>query len=268
MAASVRIEDEAFADERYDDLAHFAGLADADHARGKMARLWRQCTIEGTHTIENHLVIRILGEGGIDALIRARLAEKISDTHVRIRGTKGRIEWLKKLRQNGQKGGRPKGYRNKPSGYQLGKPSGSGELNPPAPAPVTAPAQKGKKDLHPADRALTLKLILKIIANHPGNTLTKLSPAEKEAKVVAWAKYVRLMREQDGHSEQDITAVIDWCQSDSFWRNQILSTENLRDKWNQLVAKMGPKAPGVSRTKQQSEQPKLTFIVGGVEVER
>lgn len=42
MAASVRIEDEAFADERYDALARAAGLADADHARGKMARLWRQ----------------------------------------------------------------------------------------------------------------------------------------------------------------------------------------------------------------------------------
>jgi hypothetical protein len=267
MSASVRIEDEAFADERYDDLAHFAGLADADHARGKMARIWRQCTIEGTHTIENHLVLRILGEGGIEALIRARLAERISETHVRIRGTRGRIEWLKRLRQNGQKGGRPKGYRNKPSGYQIGKPSGSGELNPPAPAPVTAPTKKEKKDLHPADRALTLKLILKIIANHPGNTLTKLSPAEKDAKVVAWTKHVRLMREQDGHTEQEIGAVIDWCQSDSFWRNQILSTENLRDKWNQLVAKMGAKAPGVARTKTPEQAP-LKLVIGGVEVER
>lgn len=139
MAASVRIEDEAFSDERYEDLAQFAGLTDADHARGKMARIWRQCTIEGTHTIANHLVIRVLGTNGIDALVRSRLGEKISETHVRVRGTEGRIEWLKRLRENGNKGGRPKGSSTKPSGSVGGKPSGSKSNNPPAPAPVTAP---------------------------------------------------------------------------------------------------------------------------------
>ena len=50
MGASVRIEDDAFSDTRYDLLARYGGLADADHARGKMARIWRQCTLEGRHT--------------------------------------------------------------------------------------------------------------------------------------------------------------------------------------------------------------------------
>lgn len=128
MAASVRIEDEAFGDRRYDRLALEAGLADADHARGKMAVLWRQCTLEQRHILPVEDVNAVLGSRGAEALILARLGE----THrhgIRIRGTKGRIEWLRKLRENGAKGGRPK---KKPEGLA----SGSPELNPPAPAPV------------------------------------------------------------------------------------------------------------------------------------
>jgi hypothetical protein len=191
MAASVRIEDEAFADERYEDLAHFAGLRDADHARGKMARLWRQCTIEGTETIENHLVIRLLGEGGIDALVKSRLGEKISETHVRIRGTKGRIEWLGRLRENGNKGGRPKGYDNKPKGYGGGKPSGSPNRNPPAPAP--APANISSQ----VDVDLTERLVHWIVRNNPKHKISTLSVTQRSELVAKWADRIRLMREID-----------------------------------------------------------------------
>ena len=141
MAASVRIEDEAFADDRYARLAEEAGLEDADHARGKMARLWRQCTIEQTHILEVRDVTRVLGMNGVSAIVDARLGELVDDTHVRIRGTKGRIEWLAKLRKNGAKGGRPKKTKSKPSGFP--------ELNPPAPAPAPAPAQEEKKRIAP-----------------------------------------------------------------------------------------------------------------------
>jgi hypothetical protein len=145
MAASVRIEDEAFSDERYDDLAEHAGLTDADHARGKMARLWRQCTIEQRHTLPRSTVRRILGERGVEALVRARLGDVSDDDHVRIRGTKGRIEWLKKLRDNGKfgrKGGRP---RKNPRGFSPENPNGGAQgyesETPPAPAPAPAPGE-------------------------------------------------------------------------------------------------------------------------------
>lgn len=139
MGASVRIEDEAFSDERYEDLAAFAGLADADHARGKMAKLWRQCTIEDTHFLGNQMVSRVLGPGGVDALVRARLGVLLPDGRVRIRGTKGRVEWLSKLRANGKKGGRPKKLRDT-NGETRRKPSGFENQNPPAPVPAPAPA--------------------------------------------------------------------------------------------------------------------------------
>lgn len=108
---AVRIEEEAFGDERYDDLAVVAGLADADHARGKMAKLWRQCTLENTQILHRVTVERVLGTKGFEALVFARLGEQTEVDRIRIKGTQGRIEWLQKVRENGSKGGRPKGVR-------------------------------------------------------------------------------------------------------------------------------------------------------------
>lgn len=119
--AAVRTESDAFGDVRYERLARLAGLADADHARGKMARLWRQCTMEKRYVLPAEDVIQVLGENAVVALTESRLGEQV-EGGVRIRGTKGRIEWLDKLRKNGQKGGRPKKTKSKPSGFQESNP--------------------------------------------------------------------------------------------------------------------------------------------------
>jgi len=146
---SVRIEDDAFGDLRYDTLAQVAGLADADHARGKMARLWRQCTAERIYILTEAEVCAVLGPRGVNAIIAARLGDQVS-RGIRIRGTKGRIEWLANLRENGKKGGRPR----KASNETRQKPSGSGESNPPSPSPspspVSAPAPVQGSEIAPA----------------------------------------------------------------------------------------------------------------------
>jgi uncharacterized phage protein (TIGR02220 family) len=87
-----------------------------------MARLWRQCTLEQSPFLPAATITRILGERGVHALVESRLGE-VTDKGIRIRGTKGRIEWLKKLRNNkkfGKLGGRPKknpyGFQEKPIG--------------------------------------------------------------------------------------------------------------------------------------------------------
>lgn len=120
LMAAVRCEEEAFADDRYDDLAVRAGLADADHARGKMLRIWRQCTIENSYFASPDFLRRILGPNGPEALVGARLGELVEDGFVRVRGAQGRVEWLESLRKNGKKGGRPKKLGPKPSGYGVG----------------------------------------------------------------------------------------------------------------------------------------------------
>jgi hypothetical protein len=108
--ASVRTEEIAFSDLRFEVLAQLASLADADHARGKMNRLWRQCTIDQAYVLSAAVVRSVLGPNGVEAIIDSQLGEQVDDG-IRIKGTKGRIEWLGKVRKNGRfgkRGGRPK----------------------------------------------------------------------------------------------------------------------------------------------------------------
>lgn len=53
-----------------------------------------------------------------------------------------------------------------------------------------------------------------------------------------WADQIRLMVERDGVSIDLIRRTVTWCQADPFWQSNILSTKTLRDKFNQLTAKM------------------------------
>lgn len=49
-----------------------------------------------------------------------------------------------------------------------------------------------------------------------------------------WRSAARLMLDRDGRTEQQITAAIDWCQGNEFWRANILSMPKLREKYDQL----------------------------------
>lgn len=144
--SSVRIESSAFGDDRFEMLARRAGLADADHARGKMARLWRTCTIEQRHTLSADEIAIVLGDRGVEALVASRLGEQ-TKAGIRICGTSGRIEWLEKLKENGKKGGRPKKTKRFPSGFEnetnletKRKVSGSEDRNPLTLSPSLSPA--------------------------------------------------------------------------------------------------------------------------------
>ena len=145
MAASVRIEDEAFSDVRYDLLATLCQLADADHARGKMAKLWRQCTAQSAYVLSESLVCAILGGAGAVSLIESGLGERV-EAGIRIRGTRGRIEWLKKLRNNAKKGGRAKAAKRQTQGKQE-----AAKSVPPAfpPAPAPAPVKEDQRSASP-----------------------------------------------------------------------------------------------------------------------
>lgn len=90
---AVNVKTKALSDNRFATVARICGLADADHARGKMLHLWEQCTQEQTYTLTDDDVVSVLGERAVEALVRARLGEAVAGG-VRIRGTEGRIEWL------------------------------------------------------------------------------------------------------------------------------------------------------------------------------
>jgi len=64
-----------------------------------------------------------------------------------------------------------------------------------------------------------------------------------------WANTIRMMRELDGHTLDEIKAVFTWANTDDFWKAQILSPDNLRKKFASLHARMSnPVTFGKPRT--------------------
>ena len=64
------------------------------------------------------------------------------------------------------------------------------------------------------------------------------TPSFKEPNLDSWAKEVRLMRERDQRTVEQIKYVINWSQKDNFWQANILSTKKLREKFDTLVAQI------------------------------
>ena len=76
------------------------------------------------------------------------------------------------------------------------------------------------------------KLADYILSNNP-----KHKPiTEKELQ--DWAKDIDKCCRLDGRSEEDVTAVLDWCQKDDFWYKNILSANKLRIQFDKLYVKM------------------------------
>ncbi len=63
-------------------------------------------------------------------------------------------------------------------------------------------------------------------------------PNFKDPKIDQWAKHVGLMISADKRDPNRIQEIIEWCQDDPFWQNNILSTEKLRKQFDQLELKM------------------------------
>lgn len=62
-----------------------------------------------------------------------------------------------------------------------------------------------------------------------------VSPSTKEPNWSTWANDVRLMRQLDGHTHQDICRMFKWANRDSFWCSNVLSPAKLREKWDTLA---------------------------------
>lgn len=68
----------------------------------------------------------------------------------------------------------------------------------------------------------------------------------------AWHDAARLMLDNDGRTEQEAHGAIDWCQTDEFWRSNILSMPKLREKYDQLRLQAQRRQGGTAR--QQAEE--------------
>jgi len=85
----------------------------------------------------------------------------------------------------------------------------------------------------------------------------------KEPNLQSWAKAVDLMVRRDGRTPERIEEVIRWCQSDTFWWKNVLSTLKLRKQFDRLEAEMAsPKGKVQEKERQRVEYRDLTGIGG------
>ncbi|HBE6752520.1 TPA: replication protein [Escherichia coli] len=62
-----------------------------------------------------------------------------------------------------------------------------------------------------------------------------INPTCKAPDMTSWSNTVRLMRQIDNRSHQDICALYDWASKPHFWQTNILSPESLRKQWDKLT---------------------------------
>lgn len=162
MTAPVRIDAPAWGDLRFATLARLCGFADAEHALIKVAKIWSWQTEHytpdaPTYEVDPELVDSALGEGGAGHMVRARLAEE-GPCGLRIKGTKGRIEWLYQKRIASKAGGEATKRKHSDQTGPVGLPTAPvmarPELGPtPGPLPLALPPDQQISDT-PAPRAI------------------------------------------------------------------------------------------------------------------
>jgi len=79
------------------------------------------------------------------------------------------------------------------------------------------------------------ELLLTLIKNR--------KPDFKKPNLEQWAEAINLMIRIDHREPARIKEVMEWCQRDEFWQNNILSTYKLRKQFDQLELKMQQKIP-------------------------
>lgn len=97
MSAPVRIEAEAWTDLRFATLARLLGLADADHALIRTARLWSWQAEHPALSVDADTIESVLGAGGPAAMVRAKLADE-TPTGYRLRGVSTPSATLSRMR--------------------------------------------------------------------------------------------------------------------------------------------------------------------------
>ncbi len=70
------------------------------------------------------------------------------------------------------------------------------------------------------------------------NLILLRNPEHKKPNIQSWCKHIDLMIRIDNRNPDDIETIINWCQHDTFWQDNILSTRKLRKQYDQLNLKM------------------------------
>jgi len=97
--------------------------------------------------------------------------------------------------------------------------------------------------------------------------IRKNNPTHKQPNIQTWAKHMDLLLRVDNKSPEEIRAVIDFAQSDSFWIPNVLSTEKLRGKYDQLNIKRMNSGSRASPAQRETEEERMSRIRAELEAE-
>ena len=153
---------------------------------------------------------------------------------------------VERNRINGLKGGRPSDQ-NKPTGL-----SGNPEEPKKADSGSKNDNDSGKDKEKPSPKIKFSDADLNL-AEHIYLKIKEVAPKTQVPNYNSWADSVRLMRERDNHTLEEIKDVFIWANSDSFWRTNILSPAKLREKFVELHAKMGNNRRGQNNGSHQQQ---------------
>jgi hypothetical protein len=76
------------------------------------------------------------------------------------------------------------------------------------------------------------------LANFLYEKILENNPNHKKPNIKSWALHIDKMIRIDKRKPEEIKKVISWCQKDTFWSANILSTNKLRKQYDQLIMKM------------------------------
>jgi len=87
------------------------------------------------------------------------------------------------------------------------------------------------------------------------NKILERKPDHKKPSISVWAVHIDRMISIDHRKPDIIRQVIEWSQQDSFWQNNILSTDKLRKQFDRLEMLMRGSSPSIKRP-----IPKVCFV--------
>ena len=77
------------------------------------------------------------------------------------------------------------------------------------------------------------------LAKHLFTKVKENNSKAREPNFQNWADDIRKLVEIDGNTVEEVKEVIDWCQSDSFWKNNVMSANKLRNQFPKLWGQGG-----------------------------
>ena len=139
-----------------------------------------------------------------------------------------------------------------------GSPQGGDQGAPPPsniePEPSQTANQPSRKPVPPQAAQLAERLHELVTQNNPTGRLARGPERLRLETIRRWGETIRKLAELDHIPYVEVSAMIEWCQTDPFWHRVILGAENLRDKWDAMAVQRTPRTvPGQQNGNQRQQ---------------